>query len=155
MIVPRSAVTPPPAPPAYRPPSYYEDSGRRRSPWPMILGIVAVAIAAVGGYLVYQKVNTAIDKNAPVAVQNVELSPVKNAELILHQQGLQTHTVTEPSDKVAEGLVVSQDPAPGHPRGEGDDRHADRLERRAEDDRPGAHEPPARRRLRPCSRTPG
>ena len=90
MIVPRSAVTPPPAPPAYRPPSYYEDSGRRRSPWPMILGIVAVAIAAVGGYLVYQKVNTAIDKNAPVAVQNVELSPVKNAELILHQQGLQT-----------------------------------------------------------------
>ena len=28
-IVPRSAVTPVPAPPAYRPPSFYEDSGRR------------------------------------------------------------------------------------------------------------------------------
>jgi len=112
-VVPRTGVTQVPAPPAYRPPSYYEDSGRRRSPWPMILGLLAVAIAAVGGYLVYQKVNTAIDKNAPVAVQNVELSPVKNAELILHQQGLQTHTVEEASDKVAEGLVITQNPAPG------------------------------------------
>jgi serine/threonine-protein kinase len=112
-IVPRGAVTPVPAPPAYRPPSYYEDSGRRRSPWPMILGLIAVAIAAVGGYLVYQKVNTAIDKNAPVAVQNVEQSPVKNAELILHQQGLQTHVVEEASTTVAEGLVISQNPAPG------------------------------------------
>jgi serine/threonine-protein kinase len=112
-IVPRGAVTPVPAPPAYRPPSYYEDTGRRRSPWPMILGLVAVAIAAVGGYLVYQKVNTAIDKNAPVAVQNVEQSPVKNAELILHQQGLQTHTVEHSSTTVAEGLVISQNPSPG------------------------------------------
>ena len=68
-IVPRAAVTPPPAPPAYRPPSYYEEAGRRRSPWPMILGLVALAIAAVGGYLVYHKVSAAIDKNAPVAVQ--------------------------------------------------------------------------------------
>ena len=61
----------------------------------------------------YQKVNTAIDKNAPVAVQNVEQSPVKNAELILHQQGLQTHVVDEASSTVAEGLVISQNPAPG------------------------------------------
>src|SRR5215475_5109519 len=112
-IVPRSAVTPVPAPPAYRPPSYYEDSGRRRSPWPIILGIIAVAIAAVGGYLVYQKVNAAIDKNAPVAVQNVEQSPVKNAKLILHQQGLQTHVVEEANADVAQGLVISQNPAPG------------------------------------------
>jgi beta-lactam-binding protein with PASTA domain len=112
-IVPRSAVTGVPAPPAYRPPSYYEETGRKRSPWPLILGLVAVAIAAVGGYLVYQKVNTAIDKNAPVAVQNVEQTPVKNAELILHQQGLQTHVVEEASSTVAEGLVISQNPAPG------------------------------------------
>jgi serine/threonine-protein kinase len=112
-IVPAAGVTPVPAPPSYRPPSYYEDSGRKRSPWPMILGILAVAIAAVGGYLVYQKVNTAIDKNAPVAVVNVEQTPLKNAELILHQQGLQTKAVEQASDKVAQGLVISQDPAPG------------------------------------------
>jgi serine/threonine-protein kinase len=112
-IVPRSAITPVPTPPAYRPPSFYEDSGRRRSPWPIILGIIAIAIAAVGGYLVYQKVNNAIDKNAPVAVQNVELTPVHNAELILHQQGLQTHTVDEASSTVAAGLVITQNPNPG------------------------------------------
>jgi len=112
-VVPRSAVTAPPAPPAYRPPSYYEDTRRRRSPWPMLLGLIAVAIAAVGGYLIYHKVTTAINTNAPVAVTNVELTPVKSAELVLHQQGLLTHVVTESSDTVNEGLVVSQNPSPG------------------------------------------
>ncbi len=112
-IVPRAAATPPPAPPAYRPPSYYEEAGRRRSPWPMILGIVAIGIIAFGGYLIYNKVTTAIDKNAPVAVQNVEQLPVKNAETLLHDQGLQTHTVTAPSSTIAATLVISQNPSPG------------------------------------------
>ena len=110
---------PSPAPPAYRPPSYYEDSGRRRSPWPMILGLVAVVIAAVGGYLVYQKVNAAIDKNAPVAVQNVEQTPVKNAELILHQQGLQTHVVEEASYDGRRGARDQPEPGAGRSRRQG------------------------------------
>ncbi len=112
-IVPRAAATPPPAPPAYRPPSYYEEAGRRRSPWPMILGIVAIGIIAFGGYLIYNKVTAAIDKNAPVAVLNVEQLPVKNAETLLQAQGLQTHTVTAPSTTIAASLVISQNPSPG------------------------------------------
>jgi serine/threonine-protein kinase len=112
-VVPREVATPPPAPPAYRPPSYYEDGGRRRSPWPMLLGFVAVIVAAVGGYLVYHKVSAAIDKNTPVAVQNVELSPRRNAELILHEQGLQTKVVLQASSDVNPGLVISQNPGPG------------------------------------------
>jgi serine/threonine protein kinase len=112
-IVPRTAATPPPAPPAYRPPSYYEEAGRRRSPWPMILGIVAIGIIAFGGYLIYNKVTKAINTNAPVAVQNVEQLPVKNAETLLHAQGLQTHTVGAPSSTIAATLVISQNPSPG------------------------------------------
>jgi serine/threonine-protein kinase len=112
-VVPRGGVAAPPAPPAYRPPSYYEDIGRRRSRWPLILGILAIAIAAVGGYLIYQKVSTAIDTNAPVAVVNVESVPVKQAQLLLHQQGLQTHVVEASSETVAQGLVISQNPSPG------------------------------------------
>jgi serine/threonine-protein kinase len=112
-VVPREVVMPPPAPPAYRPPSYYEDAGRRRSPWPLILGIIALAVAGVGGYLVYHKVSAAIDKNSPVAVSNVELSQRRNAELILHQEGLQTKVVFTPSSTVARDVVISQNPGPG------------------------------------------
>jgi serine/threonine-protein kinase len=113
-IVPRAAAaTPPPAPPAYRPPSYYEEAGRRRSPWPIILGIAALAIVGFGGYLIYNKVTTAIDNNAPVAVQNVEQLPVKNAVSILESQGLQTHQVHASSETIAPNLVISQQPAPG------------------------------------------
>src|SRR5277367_311438 len=50
-IVPREGLTPPPAPPPYRPPSYYEGGGRRRPRWPMILGLFAIAVIAVGGFL--------------------------------------------------------------------------------------------------------
>jgi serine/threonine-protein kinase len=112
-VVPREVVTPPPAPPAYRPPSYYEETGRRRSPWPMILGLIALAVAAVGGYLVYHKVSAAIDKNSPVAVSNVELSTRQNAELILQGEGLQTKVIVQPSATVARNLVISQNPGPG------------------------------------------
>ena len=77
----------------------------------MILGMLAVGIAAVGGYLSTTRSTTAIDKNAPVAVQNVEQPPVKNAELILHAQGLQTHVVEQASTTIAAGLVISQNPA--------------------------------------------
>ena len=144
-IVPRAAATPPPAPPAYRPPSYYEEAGRRRSPWPMILGIVAIGIAAVGGYLIYNKVTTAINKNAPVAVQNVEQLPVKNAETHpARSKGLRP-TRSCASEQHDRGDPRDQpEPEPGRPRRQGHDRHADRLDRQAEDDRPGARRPAAR-----------
>ena len=79
----------------------------------MILGIVAIGIIAFGGYLIYHKVTKAINTNAPVAVQNVEQLPVKNAETLLHAQGLQTHTVGAPSSTIAATLVISQNPSPG------------------------------------------
>jgi eukaryotic-like serine/threonine-protein kinase len=112
-IVPRAAATPPPAPPAYRPPSYYEEAGHRRSPWPIILGLVAVAIAGLGGYLIYNKVTAAINSNTPVAVKNVVGTYYKGAEQNLQEEGFQTQTVQSSSATVPETLVISQNPAPG------------------------------------------
>jgi serine/threonine-protein kinase len=112
-VVPRAALTAPPAPPAYRPPSYYEEVEHRRSPWPLILGLLAIAIAAVGGYLVYNKVTAAINSNTPVAVKNVVGIYYKDAELNLQQEGLQTQTVASSSTTVPQSFVISQNPAPG------------------------------------------
>ena len=38
---------------------------------------------------------------------------MKNAETLLHAQGLQTHTVDAPSSTIAATLVISQNPSPG------------------------------------------
>jgi serine/threonine-protein kinase len=112
-VVPRDALTPPPAPPAYRPPSFYDEGGRRRSPWPLILGIVAIAILAVVGYLIYNKVNTAIDSNQTVAVKNVVNVYYKQAETDLQAQGLQTQLEHHSSSTVSPEFVISQNPGPG------------------------------------------
>ncbi len=54
MVTRPSTVT---APPAYRPPgTYYEERPARRSVWPWLLGLLAIVIAAVAGYLLYQKI---------------------------------------------------------------------------------------------------
>src|SRR5579871_24471 len=112
-IIPRDGLTPPPAPPAYRPPSFYDEGGRRRSPWPMILGVVAIAILGVVGYLIYNKVNTAIDSNQTVAVKNVVNVYYKDAETDLQAQGLQTQLTHASSSTVQPELVISQNPGPG------------------------------------------
>ena len=112
-VVPRDALTPPPAPPAYRPPSFYDEGGRRRSPWPLILGIVAIAILGVVGYLIYNKVDTAINNNQTVAVKNVVNVYYKDAETDLQAQGLQTQLQHTSSSTVQPEFVISQNPGPG------------------------------------------
>src|SRR5213082_729424 len=60
------------APPVYRPPAaYYEETPGRRSVWPWLIGILACAIAAVGGYLIYQKIEQQLSTAKPVAVVDV------------------------------------------------------------------------------------
>ena len=69
------------APPVYRPPSaYYEETPGRRSVWPWLLGILACAIAAVGGYLIYQKIEEQLKTSTPIAVVDVR-NLLKNQKL--------------------------------------------------------------------------
>ena len=110
------APPPPPAPPAYRPPgSYYNYDGptRQRSPWPWLLGLLAVVIAAGAGYLLYQKIQSQLAQAKTVAVDNVGLEKEALAKENLIAEGLQVAETREANDNVPSGAVISQDPAAG------------------------------------------
>ena len=118
-VISRPGLVPVPPSPSYRPPSFDDQIRRRRSVWPFILGFVALAIAAVGGYLIYHKVETTIDKNKPVAVADVRNVFYKNAELLIRNQGLQPVVQYEASSTVAKSFVIRQDPGPGEHEAKG------------------------------------
>ena len=113
---PRAVAPPPPAPPAYRPPgSYYayDDSTRHRSPWPWLLGLLAIVIAAGAGYLLYEKIQNQLAKAKTVAVVDVGLENKALATQNLTNDGLQVAVTLQSSDRVPRGTVISQDPPAG------------------------------------------
>ena len=108
------ATAPAPAPPAYRPPGgYYDEPTRRRSPWPWLLGLLAVAIAAAAGYLLYQKIQNQLNQAKTIAVVDVGLLRQNLATQKLVAEGLQVSIKKEASDAVPKGAVVSQEPVAG------------------------------------------
>jgi eukaryotic-like serine/threonine-protein kinase len=106
-------VAPPPAPPAYRPPSFYDEVPRRRSVWPMLLILFALAVAGVGGYLIYHKVETTVNANKPVAVQDVRRYTLANAKAALKSQGLLWNVTYAADSAIPKGDVINQSPGPG------------------------------------------
>src|SRR5262245_2105488 len=111
MITRPRAVT---APPVYRPPNaYYEETPGRRSVWPWLLGILACAIAAVGGYLIYQRIEEQLSTAKPIAVVDVRSVDQALAVRKLEEQGFDVKVEKQSSDTVPAGKVVDQDPSPG------------------------------------------
>jgi serine/threonine-protein kinase len=111
---PSVAVTPPPAPPAYRPPGpYYDYEERaRRSIWPWLLGLLAAGILAATAWFAYEKIQDQLNANKPVAVTDVGSLQQKQAVKKLEEQGLAVKVETEPSETVPAGAVVEQVPGP-------------------------------------------
>ena len=111
MVTRPSTVT---APPAYRPPgTYYEERPGRRSVWPWLLGLVACAVIAVGGFLIYQKIQNQLGHNQTIAVIDVR-SEVRNLAVInLKRAGFTVKVEKESSDTIPLGEVTRQDPGPG------------------------------------------
>jgi serine/threonine-protein kinase len=106
--------TTPPAPPVYRPPgAYYEERPGRRSPWPWILGLLALAIAGGTGYLLYDRIQDQLNENRPVAVPDVGELNESLARQQLRAAGFVVSVRREPSREVRAGSVISQDPAGG------------------------------------------
>ncbi|HZQ66487.1 MAG TPA: Stk1 family PASTA domain-containing Ser/Thr kinase [Gaiellaceae bacterium] len=102
------------APPAYRPPApYYEETARRRSIWPWLLGVLAVAIAAIGGYLIYQKIEEQLSTAKPIAVVDVRNVMKSLAIQKLKEQGFDVRVESQSSDTVPQNEVVDQSPSPG------------------------------------------
>jgi serine/threonine-protein kinase len=105
---PRTRETVPYAPPA----AYYDyDEPRRRAVWPWIVALLFVIAAIVGGYFLYNQVQTQLT-NSKVAVSNYvglrEIDAVKQ----IQGRGLRVQVVRQYSDK-PETYVFKQDPQPG------------------------------------------
>ncbi len=103
-----------PVPPSGPPPAPYDPTPtRRRSPWPKILGLLALVIALAGGYLIYERVKSTLNGPGTVAVEDVRNLTQANAVLLLHQEGLRVKLGQNTSTTVPDGLVISQSPTQG------------------------------------------
>src|SRR5213592_568228 len=87
---PRTAVAPPPAPPVYRSPGYYdyEEPPGGRSIWPWLLALGLIIAGGIGGWFLYTKIQDQLKSNQPVAVPDVVLLQKDLAKLKVEQAGL-------------------------------------------------------------------
>src|SRR5579871_1375874 len=118
---PRTTVSPPPAPPVYRSPGYYdyEEPPGGRSVWPWLLALGLIIAGGIGGWFLYTKIQDQLNSNKPVAVPDVLLLQQDLARLKIQQAGLSVTVVQGTSDTVAPGQVAQEDPPSGTKIGKG------------------------------------
>jgi eukaryotic-like serine/threonine-protein kinase len=94
-------------------PEEYRPIGRRRSPWPWLLGLGALLAALVGGWLLWTAFGDELGGSGQVAVpyvvgieEDLALTDIRNADLVPNVRRVA-------SSDVEEGLVISQDPQQG------------------------------------------
>jgi beta-lactam-binding protein with PASTA domain len=111
-----TAITPPRTrePVPYAPPAaYYDyDEPRRRAVWPWFVALLFVAAAIVGGYFLYDQVQTQLS-NSKVAVENYRDLREINAVKKIRDRGLRAQVVRQYNATVDETYVFKQDPQPG------------------------------------------
>jgi beta-lactam-binding protein with PASTA domain/tRNA A-37 threonylcarbamoyl transferase component Bud32 len=111
-----TAITPPRARetvPYAPPPAYYDyDEPRRRAVWPWFVALLFVAAAIVGGYFLYDQVQTQLT-NSKVAVENYRGLREITAVRQIHDKGLRFQVVRQYSESVPATYVFKQDPQPG------------------------------------------
>jgi serine/threonine-protein kinase len=108
-IKPRAREPVPYAPPA----AYYDyDEPRRRAVWPWFVALLLVAATVVGGYFLYDQIQTQLT-NSKVAVENYrdlrEIAAVRK----IRGKGLRVQVVRQYNAIVDETYVFKQDPQPG------------------------------------------
>ncbi len=110
-----AATTIRPAETTYTPGRYYEydEPPRRRSIWPWLLALLLIAFTLVGGWFVWQELQSQLSETKPVAVPNVDGLPEQLAVSNIRSAGLKELVVRESHDEVKIGLVFEQDPQPG------------------------------------------
>ncbi len=119
---PRSAVAPPPVPPAYRRPNAYydyEEPPRGRSVWPWLLALGLIIAGAIGGWFLYTKIQDQLNSNKPISVPGVVLLQRQLAVLKIKEAGLNPVVLTASDDTVPRGQVSEQNPGGGARVGKG------------------------------------
>jgi eukaryotic-like serine/threonine-protein kinase len=111
-----TAITPPRTrePVPYAPPAaYYDyDEPRRRAVWPWIVALLFVVAAVIGGYFLYNQVQTQLS-NSKVAVSNYVGLREINAVHEIRGKGLRVQVVRQYKADTPETYVFKQDPQPG------------------------------------------
>jgi len=99
----------------YTPGRYYEydEPPRRRAFWPWLLALLLIAGTLVGGWFVWQELQSQLDATKPVAVPDVEGSVERLAVRQIRAAGLRENVVREADDEAEAGIVFEQDPQPG------------------------------------------
>ena len=112
--------TTPPAPPVYRPPGAYYEERPRRSPWPWILALLALAIAGGTGYLLYDQHPGPAQREPPGDGQRRRASSSSRwRSSSSRREGFQVRVIKIANRTVESGSVIRQDPAGGEPRPKG------------------------------------
>ena len=113
MIAPpsrRTAVLPPPPPPVY----YDLDEPIHRRPvWPWVAALFFIAVAGIGGWLLYDQISHKLASNAPVAVQNYLYINESLARQKIKDDGFVPRVTHHFSRTTQAGLVFKQTPAAG------------------------------------------
>src|SRR4051812_9381689 len=111
MIAPpsrRPAVMPPP-------PVYYDldEPIHRRPVWPWIAALFFIAVAGIGGWLLYSQISHKLASNAPVAVQNYLYINEALARQKIKDDGFEPRVTHHFSRRTQAGFVFKQSPAGG------------------------------------------
>jgi serine/threonine protein kinase len=112
---PQTTIAPPPAPPAYRSPGYYdyEEPPRGRSIWPWLVALGLIVAGGIGGWYLYEKIQDQLNNSKTVAVPNVLLLQKNLAKQHILEVGLTPRVRYGFSDTVHPGQVFEQDPTDG------------------------------------------
>jgi serine/threonine-protein kinase len=86
---------------------------RGRSWWPWLLALAAIAAVAVGGYFLYDNVQSQIDEAKPVAVADYVGLREANAVGLISNDGFEPKVRRLPNAETDLGVVYEQQPAPG------------------------------------------
>ncbi|HUH16203.1 MAG TPA: Stk1 family PASTA domain-containing Ser/Thr kinase [Gaiellaceae bacterium] len=99
----------------YTPGRYYEydEPPRRRAFWPWLLALLLIGGALVGGFFVWQELQSQLSATEPVAVPDVEGSVERLAVRQIRDAGLKELILREAHEEAQAGIVFEQDPQPG------------------------------------------
>jgi serine/threonine-protein kinase len=85
----------------------------RRPWWPWLLAVGAALAIGIGGYFLWDSLQSQIDANEPVAVDNYEGILEQKAVELIRQGGFEELVQREANTDVEEGYVFDQEPSAG------------------------------------------